>query len=151
MGLFKKKKVLDKIKTSNTLGEIAKTLAENNLISVPKDNNHNTFGERLDVLDKDGELPFGWYSHNKNYFEDFDKLMPKYASDHHPENKQIRIEILQEMIQQYYDFKNKCYKEGECHKKYFQNMWEHCHNSRNDDFEYITLYEKELEELKSNL
>ena len=54
------------------------------------------------------------------------------------------------MIETYYDFKRECYKKNECFAKYFADMWEHCSNSRNDDFEYITPFEDELKEIESN-
>ena len=42
-----KSNVLQNLKKAESLGEIATILAENQLISIPKDNNHNTFGRRL--------------------------------------------------------------------------------------------------------
>lgn len=38
-----KSNVLQNLKKAESLGEIATILAENQLISIPKDNNHNTF------------------------------------------------------------------------------------------------------------
>lgn len=46
------------------------------------------------------------------------------------------IKILNDSIQAYYDLKKYCYK----YKGgiiYFQDVWEHCHNTHNSDFAYV--------------
>ncbi|MGC4018907.1 MAG: hypothetical protein QM793_06575 [Muricomes sp.] len=58
--------------------------------------------------------------------------------------------MLKEMISYYQSFKGYFYSQDECYKKYFCDMWEHCYNSRNSDFEYITPYENELNTLLKN-
>lgn len=52
---------------TNDLGKMAKILAGNNVISIPKDDNHNTFVDSLDHLDSDGDLPFGWTTHKQEF------------------------------------------------------------------------------------
>lgn len=75
IGLFKifkeqkKKAIIKQFESTNDLGKMAKTLAENNIISTPKDDNHNTFGDSLDHLDSDGELPFGWITHKQEFIK----------------------------------------------------------------------------------
>lgn len=118
---------------------------EKGIISAPKDNNHNSFGESLEHLDEDGELPFGWYSHNEEYIKKVENKLANYATSLRNQNTENRIKTLKEMIAYYYSVKNEFYSKGECFKKCFSDMWEHCHNSKNNDFEYITRYEEELE------
>lgn len=69
MRLFKKKKV---IKQTNDLEAMGKLLAENSVISVPKDDHCNVFGESIDRLDECGELPFGWIAHNQRIISRID-------------------------------------------------------------------------------
>lgn len=98
----------------------------------------------------DGELPFGWYSHNSKFFEKFEKAMPAYAINSRKGNIDERISVLKEMIEYYDAFKSKCYSKNQCFQKFFQDCWEHCSNSRNADFEYITPYKEELYNLLNN-
>lgn len=107
---------------------------------------------KLDKLE-DGELPFGWYSQNKEQIDAFgikEKKLVDYAISSRNAKGQEKIDILHTMIEYYYSLKKECYSKGECYQKYFQDMWEHCHNSRNKDFEYIEPYENELKEIKKS-
>ena len=61
------KEAIKTFQKTNDLGKMAKMLAENNVISAPKDDNHNTFGDSLDHLDSDGDLPFGWTTHKQEF------------------------------------------------------------------------------------
>lgn len=62
-----------------------------------------------------------------------------------------KIQTLETMIEYYYNMKDYYYSRGECYIKYFSDMWEHCHNSRNPDFEYIKPYEEQLSKLKASV
>lgn len=129
----------------------------------------NIMGEKIDVdpdklakwnedlqknkLDKleNGELPFEWYAKNKKWINDFkqkENKLVEYAIASRQTIGQEKIDILHKMIEYYYLLKEECYSKSECHKKYFEDMLEHCHNSRNKDFEYIKPYEEELKTLK---
>ena len=98
----------------------------------------------------DGDLPFGWFAHNEVYIRNKEKKLTKYAQDSNNGSVDERIDTLQKMIKYYSDIKQEFYSKGECFQKYFQDMWEHCHNSRCDDFEFISPYEESLEYLISN-
>ena len=132
----------------------------------------NIMGEKIDVdpdklakwnedlqknkLDKleDGELPFGWYAKNKkwiDYFKQKEHVLVEYALASQKAIGQEKIDILRKMIKYYYSLKEECYSKGECYQKYFDDMWVHCHDSRNEDFEYIKQYEDELLEIENNL
>lgn len=49
----------------------------------------------------------------------------------------IKIQRCKDAINVYDKFKNFCYSKGTGGKIYFDDMWEHCHNSKDPDFSYI--------------
>lgn len=95
-----------------------------------------------------GELPFGWYAKHKDYLKQQEQKMTSLAANLPPaKEKSLRIKGLQTLISFFYTFKSECEAKGECFKKYFDDMWMHCHNSKNPDFVYIQPYEAELKNL----
>ena len=98
---------------------------------------------------QDGELPWGWVSRNKRIYSPYEDRITNIASTLNNYSGADRIRRLEELIEHYYEFKDFCYQKDECFRKYFQDMWEHCRNSRNSDFEYIVPFEKELKKLKT--
>lgn len=107
----------------------------------------NSLGERLDKLDENGELPFGWtYYHPE--LERYDNEIAQLALAAR-EKKSVDDDILayRKLIDRYYEYKEYCYRNGECYKKYFSDYYEHCHNSVNEDFCYITSFENKLEDI----
>lgn len=100
----------------------------------------NTMGQQLDKL-IDGELPFGWYAHNKHIVKPKNDRMVALALKTKTPDEEIRIAALQELIRYFYSYKAECQSMGKCYAKYFDDMWMPG---------YITPYEKELEELKGN-
>ena len=104
-----------------------------------------TTGSRLDA---DGELPWGWLSENAHLCEPYEKKIVAMAVALRPLKGIDRIKPLEELISFYYAYKEICYSKDECYIKYFADKWEHCHNSKCADFEYITPYVEELEKLK---
>lgn len=97
---------------------------------------------------ENGELPFGWYAKHKDYLKSKEQLMTSLAANLPPTSEnQLRIDKLKELISYFYTFKNECESKNECFKKYFNDMWMHCHNSKNSDFVYITPYEIDLKKL----
>ena len=61
-----------------------------------------------------------------------------------------RIAILTSLIATFYTLRKLCFQLGPEYAEHFEKNWEHCHNSRNPDFNYIERFEKELTELRSN-
>ena len=104
-----------------------------------------TAQERL----QDGELPWGWFSRNKHICSPYEDKIVNMAVTLKNYSGTDRIQLLEELVEYYYEFKDFCYQKDECFRKYFQDMWEHCHNSRNADFEYIVPFEEELNKLKT--
>ena len=121
-----------------------------NGILTEETDEHNMLGQSWDKLEDDGSLPLGWASKHQAYFDEFAKSMVNYATTYSALTCDEKIHMLQKMIAEYYDFKKECFEKGETFRKYFSDMWCHCHNSRNSDFEYIEPYEKELEHLKEH-
>lgn len=54
-------------------------------------------------------------------------------------------------ITTYQDAKRFCYEKGERGQLYFDDMWEHCHNSRNFCFSYIQKTVDTMNKLVSTL
>lgn len=97
---------------------------------------------------ENGELPFGWYAEHKDYLKSHEQQMTSLAANLPPiKEKQLRIKGLQSLVSFFYAFKSECEVKGECFKKYFDDMWMHCRNSKNPDFVYIQPYEAELKQL----
>lgn len=94
-----------------------------------------------------GKLPAEWISQNSHIIKPYENKLVEMAIATKRSKDEECVKALQELIQYYYEFKSFCYRRGECSKKYFQDMWEHCHNSRCNDFEYIKPYEEKLNEL----
>lgn len=60
-----------------------------------------------------------------------------------------RIALLTSQIDTFYALKSKCEALGPEYAEYFSKQWEHCHNSRNADFNYIAGAEEELKDLQN--
>ena len=120
-------------------------------VKVAVSNNHTVQGH-MESLDKlvDGNLPWGWCARNQDYIHEKEKPLREYAQSSRIGSIDSRIRTLEEMITYYTDMKQEFYNKGECFQKYFCDMWEHCHNSRCDNFDYITPYKETLTELLRN-
>lgn len=101
-------------------------------------------------LTSEGELPWGWLSRNMPICKPYEQKMTDIALSLKTLNVNDKIGQLEKLISAYYEYKAFCYSKDECYIKYFSDMWEHCHNSKCKDFEYITPYEEELQSLKEN-
>lgn len=99
---------------------------------------------------KNGELPWGWLSRNMPVCEPYEKEIVSLAKGLKQLEGSEKIAQLEELIKSYNRYKQFCYSQNECYIKYFSDQWEHCHNSRCSDFEYIIPYIEELNELKKN-
>lgn len=111
---------IDKLEQAEDLGTMATILSENDLISVPQDEYHNTFGDDLHHLTPDGELPFGWV----RYYQDFTsqqekKIDNKWKAVYSAASTQEKLDA----FRRYFDTVTKvgevCRNTGECHYKWF--------------------------------
>lgn len=82
----------------------------------------NYAGERMDRLDKDGNLPFGWVVHNKKYVDMIEKELNQYRKDIRTasEDDIVRwtaLGLYLQYLKKGQDYYNKI---GECVGKYFE-------------------------------
>lgn len=110
----------------------------------------NSIGEPLDKL-VNGDLPFGWYAHNEQEIQKWEKPIPEMANAAlHAETVNKQLQLLKELIDYYEKYRTYCYSKDDCWKKHFSDMWEHCHNSKCDDFNFIVPYKESLSTLLKN-
>lgn len=142
--LFKKKSKTPKdLSKSENLEDITNTLLENNIISVPKDDNHNTFGGSLDKL-VDGDLPWGWVAHKKDFIEPIEKeysyFLQSWLDARNGSPKEL-YSALKSFVRYMEDVKRLCSSKG----KNFE-CW--CNTILIKD-EYFNIRKEELEDLST--
>lgn len=120
--LFKKKSKTPKdLSKSENLEDITNTLLENNMISVPKDDNHNTFGGSLDKL-VDGDLPWGWVAHKKDFIEPIEKeysyFLQSWLDARNGSPKEL-YSALKSFVLYMKDVEELCKSKGECYEFWF--------------------------------
>lgn len=104
-----------------------------------------------DSDDSDEIKPMEYYETIKREIKPLEDVMVNFAvSLKEIKGVRNRIEVLKALIESYYALKSKCVSLGPDYQKYFSDMWEHLHNSKNQDFSYIDRYEKELNDLQEN-
>lgn len=116
MKLFKKKKIMKQPESAKNLGERGRVLAENDVISAPKDDHYNVFGESIDHLDEDGELPFGWIAHNSDFTGKMENEFSHFRNDWISSQNDVKKEYatLKSLIQYMKDVQALCDSKGEC-------------------------------------
>lgn len=127
MGLFnvfKKKKsskeeILKQLDDAQDIGAMMRVLAENKIISKPKDKYHNSFGEDITHLTEDGELPWGWIYANRDFIEPIEKQYKYFLNEYINAKKQekgIRAvrSALKSFIVYMEDVERICASKGEC-------------------------------------
>lgn len=97
-----------------------------------------------------GELPFGWTAHHRDWFKPKDDALISMSNLAAIKNPDQRIKQIQFLIEYFNSYRKEAHDKGECFEKYFEDMWMHCHNSRDKDFPFIKPYEEELAKLKGN-
>lgn len=125
MGLFNfRKKQPKKLSERDSLENITKTLVENDIISVPKDNNHNTFADPLDKL-IDGDLPFGWVYHHRTFTEPIEKEYKYFLNmwvDARNKTPKELYAALKSFILYMEDVEKICKEKGECFEFWFNEI-----------------------------
>ena len=116
MRLFKKKKNMKQFESAKDLGEMGRVLAENGVISAPKDDHHNVFGECIDHLDEDGELPFGWIAHNSDFIGKIENEFSYFLNNWTNSRDDVKKKhtALKSLIQYMRDVQALCDSKGEC-------------------------------------
>lgn len=122
MGFFKKKSKT--LQGCDSLDDMAKFLAENNTISVPKNNNHNTFADPLDKL-IDGDLPFGWVYHHRTFTELIEKEYNYFLNlwvDARNKSPKELYSALKSFVLYMEDVEKICKEKGECFEFWFNEI-----------------------------
>ena len=147
MRLFKKKKNMKQFESAKDLGEMGRVFAENGVISAPKDDHHNVFGESIDHLDEDGELPFGWIAHNQRIISQIDSEVSTFRKAVCDANE-VRSEYA--ALKSYFRFLEdgqKHYsKVGDCAGKYFEEYIVDSQESQ-DNSKRLVYIEEHMDEL----
>lgn len=122
--LFKKEKSKNKpISTpkGEDLTDITNILLKKGVISAPKDDNHNTFGEPLDKL-IDGDLPWGWVTHKKDFIEPIKKeysyFLQSWLDARNGSPKEL-YSALKSFVFYMKDVEKLCKSKGECYEFWF--------------------------------
>lgn len=89
-----------------------------------------------------------------NYYDEIEKYENKFNKSNFKiyeiNDIDLRIKQYEKTIKLLNDFKNYCLSKGKGGQKYFEDMWEHCHNSKNPNFKFIDKLYSELNDLKNN-
>lgn len=83
----------------------------------PKKKNTNSFGEDMNRLTKDGELPYGWVYANRNFTEKIEKEYHTFSEAYFNTNRNDLLEryaALKSLILYMEDAKKLCESKGEC-------------------------------------
>ncbi|GAB6170746.1 hypothetical protein JCM15765_02240 [Paradesulfitobacterium aromaticivorans] len=93
-----------------------------------------------------------------NFSQKWASAIQKYEDDIYSETAKVgtlnsvddNIEQCHKAIAAFEAFRNYCYKKSKGGQIYFDDMWEHCHNSKNHCFSYIQSTKDYLNELTEN-
>ena len=92
-----------------------------------------------------------FYVNHHDYIADLDASISSYIRRYQASsNIDEEIFILQRFIPYYHEKRNETKTLGNEFQQYFDEMYEHCHNSREKDFSMITYYEERLDYLKQH-
>ncbi|WP_106768822.1 hypothetical protein [Paenibacillus faecalis] len=111
----------------------------------------HTTNPKFHRTEREEELSF-------NFSQKWVSIIQKYEDAIYKETEKVgtmnsideNIEQCYEAIAAYEAFKNYCYRKSRGGQIYFDDMWEHCHNSKNPCFSYIQSTKDYLKELKEN-
>lgn len=110
-------------KKENDLYTTGETLAKNNIISAPTDDGCNTFGESMEHLDEEGELPFGWILAKNEFTEkvqsEFSFFLNNWLNSR--SNVEKEYDALKLLIRYIKDVQKICDSKGECYSKWFSD------------------------------
>ena len=144
LDLFKKKQNVQN-KTDGSIGDKVIKLAEAGMVSVPKDDDHNSLGESLDHL-VDGELPWGWSAAKADFIRPRDKkLLDLHVKACEATSVSESKEYYEKFLDFYQSYKEECRLKGECYIKYFSDMHENCHVREGKKI--TTMYNRAVERL----
>lgn len=114
--------------------------------SIPTKNKTNSFGDCFDRLTEDGELPFGWVHHNKNFVDKINceySVLLKIWLDSRKKSPMEQYSALKSFVLYLEDVEKLCISKGECFEFWFYEILA----SR----DYIQKRKNELHELVVNM
>lgn len=146
------KQAIEDLNNAETLDDIfnvAKVLFDKGIL-----NEYNMFAKDLEHLDANGELPSGWFINSPD-IEEKDKelgsLINRYVYVCDSKGSvDDKIASIKDVISYLEEYKTYCYSKNECYIKYFSDQYEHCHNSKCNDFALVSNYQGFLKELLDN-
>ena len=106
----------------------------------------NSFGESLEKLDKDGNLPWGWYAAHREFTAEREAEFHYFLDNYIKARSGAPLEkygALKSLVMYLVDSKSKCESMGECYARWFEGAIA--------GNEYIDKLKAELAELESNL
>lgn len=136
-----------------------KKSTNNQMTSIKLDTHQESYNA---YLDEDEELSFEFFNEFQPLIKSHDDKLyyalqaigttgPRWLKSASREEIEIKIQACQNALSIYDDFKEFCYNHGRGGALYFNEMYEHCHNSKNPDFRYIQSAEIRLETLTQHL
>lgn len=141
-----KENALEKFQKTNDLKEMGQILAENGVISVPEDKHHNALGQSLEHLDENGELPFGWIYHNKEFVNKIENEFRYFLNTWINTRGKGALEestALKSLVVYIKDAEKLCKSKGECFSKWFSDCVA--------DQKYIAARESDLRRIQKSL
>ena len=127
MGLFsvfKKKKpsaeeIRNQLDDAHDIGTMMSVLANNGVISKPKDKYHNSFGQNITHLTEDGELPWGWIYANRDFIEPIEEQYKYFLHEYINAKKQEKgVQVVRSALKSFIlymeDVERICASKGEC-------------------------------------
>lgn len=111
--------------------------------------------EDLDRLDKDGELPFGWYAHNKDFTEKINNEYSYFLNmwvDSRDKEPKKQYEALKSFVVYLEDVEKLCKSKGECFEFWFYKiLTSHDYiEKRKEELNHLTTNFDELQEIYEN-
>lgn len=106
----------------------------------------NSFGDDLTKLDENGNLPFGWISHNVEFTNQIESEYKHFKTEYlnsRDSDALSQYSALKSFLLYMQDAKTLCESKGECHAKWFNDIIY--------DEEYISEKIEELNELIQEL
>ena len=146
MGLFFNRKRKKKEKTINNKDKIKnnnkdEAIIKNHDCKESEDPYKNYNNPKFHRSKKEKKLKSQFLHENIHLINEFERMMPPL--------KNQSLSDIKAQIETFDKYKNIFYSKGEGGKLYFQDMWEHCHNSKNECFSWRDNLEIEYNRLKS--
>lgn len=112
--------VISSLEKADDLGEIANILVSSGVISEKVETGKNSFGEDLQRLTPNGELPFGWVSYYRDFTERQEKKIDAtWNKVYSSSTAKEKIDAYKRYFSTVKSVGTTCKKAGECHYKWF--------------------------------